>query len=137
MLKLIATDKDDLRIIASALQDAILRLRDIQYDPVGRAVSLRLTRFRHEGDRAERIECGVRIDGVMTLQSLNVSKDDKEAFIVLLDMTFDATDAPAGDLDIILAGGGRLRMAVEGLDVLLADVGDARPTKSQPDHGEM
>ena len=134
MLKLIANDTDDLKIISSALQDAILRVGDIRFDPVGRSISLRASRFRHESERKERIECGVRIDGVMSVQSLGVSRDNKDAFIVILDALFEETDAPAGHLDITLAGGGALRMHVEGLEVLLADVGEPRATKAQPDH---
>ncbi|MEL6686442.1 MAG: DUF2948 family protein [Pseudomonadota bacterium] len=134
MLKLIANDADDLKILASALQDAILRVGDIRFDPVARAVSLRVSRYRHESGVKERIECGVRIDGVMSLQSLGVSRDNKDAFMVILDAVFEETDAPAGQLDIMLAGGGALRVLVEGLDVLLADVGEPRATTSEPDH---
>lgn len=134
MLKLIANDSEDLKVLASALQDAILRVGDIRFDPVGRAVSLRVSRYRHEQTGPERIECGVRVDGVMSLQSLGVSRENKDAFVVILDMTFDETDAPAGHLDVALAGGGVMRLSVEGLDVLLADVGEPRATSSKPDH---
>lgn len=136
MLKLIAHDQDDLKIIASALQDAILRVGDMRFDPVGRSVSLRASRFRHESAKPERVECGVRIDGVMTVQSVGISRDNKDAFMVILDAVFEETDAPAGHLDLTLAGGGALRMQVEGLDVLLADVGEPRATKAQPDHSQ-
>lgn len=133
-LKLIATDADDLKIVASALQDAILRTGDIRYDPQARAVSLRLSRFRHESSKPERVEAGVRVDGVMALQSQGIDQHSQDAFLVLLDMTLAQTDAPAGQLDLTFAGGGVLRLSVEALDVLLADVGEARTTKRQPDH---
>lgn len=133
-LKLLASDTDDLKVIASALQDAILRVGDIRFDPVARSVSLRLSRFRHEQDRAERIECGVRIDGVLTVQSQGVKREAENAFVVVLDVVFELTDAPAGHIDFIFAGGGTLRLSVEGLDLLLADVGNGRKTRSEPDH---
>lgn len=133
-LKLLANDADDLKIVASALQDAILRVGDIRYDPVARSISLRMTRFRHEASKAERVECGVRIDGVMALQSQGIERGKPDAFMVVLDIRFAPADAPAGHIDIILAGGGVLRLAVEGLDLLLSDVSEGRPTKSKPDH---
>ncbi|MGJ8559564.1 MAG: DUF2948 family protein [Litorimonas sp.] len=133
-LKLLANDADDLKVIASALQDAILRVGDIRYDPVARSVSLRMTRFRHEAKTAERVECGVRIDGVLALQSRGIERGKQDAFMVVLDLTFESTDAPAGYLDITLAGGGILRLTVEGLDLLLSDVGQGRVTRSKPDH---
>jgi hypothetical protein len=133
-LKLLANDTDDLKIIASALQDAILRVGDIRYDPVARSVSLRLTRFRHETKKAQRVECGVRIDGVMSLQSRGIERGTPDAFMVVLDLAYEATDAPAGFLDVTLAGGGALRLRVEGLDLLLSDVGEGRETRIKPDH---
>lgn len=133
-LKLLANDADDLKIIASALQDAILRVGDIRYDPVARSVSLRMTRFRHEAKKAERVECGVRIDGVLALQSQGIERGQQDAFMVVLDLAFESTDVPAGYLDITLAGGGVLRLTVEGLDLLLSDVGDGRATRAKPDH---
>lgn len=133
-LKLLANDADDLKIIASALQDSILRVGDIRYDPVARSVSLRMTRFRHEAKKAERVECGVRIDGVMALQSQGIERGQPDAFMVVLDIRFEPTDVPAGYLDIILAGGGGLRLSVEGLDLMLSDVSEGRATRSKPDH---
>jgi len=133
-LKLIATDADDLKVVASALQDAILRVGDIRFDPPSRSVSLRFTRFMHETAAAERVECGIRIDGVMGLQSHGVNRTERDAFMVVLDLAFELTDAPAGLLTITLAGGGSLRLSVEGLDLILADTGEPRRTRSKPDH---
>ena len=133
-LKLLANDADDLKIIAAALQDAILRVGDIRYDPVARAVSLRMTRFRHEANKAQRVECGVRIDGVMGLQSRGIEQGKHDAFMVVLDVTYEEADAPAGFVDITLAGGGALRLTVEGLDLILSDVGEGRATTAKPDH---
>lgn len=135
-LKLIANDADDLKIVSSALQDAIIRIGDIRYDAAQRSVTLRLSRYCHEGRKPARVECGVRIDGVMGLQSRALDQDTSDAFTVLLNMEFTATDAPAGHLDLILAGGGQLRLSVEALDLILADVGDPRLTKSRPAHDD-
>lgn len=133
-LKLIATDADDLKIVASALQDAILRVGDIRFDAVSRSVSLRFTRLRHETTSTERIKCGVRFDGVMALQSHGVDRTEPDAFIVVLDVAFETVDAPAGVVTITLAGGGSLRLNVEGLDLIMADTGEPRRTRSNPDH---
>lgn len=133
-LKLLANDADDLKIVASALQDAILRVGDIRYDPVARSVSLRMTRFRHETKKAERVECGVRIDGVMALQSRGIERGKPDAFMVVLDVTFAPTDEPGGFVDVTLAGGGALRLSVEALDLILSDAGPGRTTRIKPDH---
>ena len=134
-LRLLAQDTDDLKIISSAVQDAILRVGDVRFDPVGRSVTLRLSRFRHESAKPARLEAGLRFDGVMRLQSTGYDRTNRDAFAVLLDMAFEETDTPAGHVVLRLAGGGALRMEVEGLDVLLADTGEARGTRRKPDHG--
>ena len=135
-LKLLANDADDLKVVASAIQDAILRVGDIRFDPVGRAVTLRLSRYRHEDPKPSRVVSGLRIDGVMALQSAGVSRDTPDAYAVVLDASFAPTDAPAGTLILTLAGGGRLRMEVEALDLTLADSGEARRSRNVPTHGE-
>ena len=55
-LKLRAEGEDDLVVISSALQDAILKVGEISYNQDGRFLSLRLSRFRHENhDKGERV----------------------------------------------------------------------------------
>jgi hypothetical protein len=88
----------------------------------------------HQTAASERVECGIRIDGVMGLQSHGVDRTERDAFMVVLDLAFELTDAPAGLLTITLAGGGSLRLSVEGLDLILADTGEPRRTRSKPDH---
>ncbi len=133
-LKLLVTDTDDLRVVASALQDAILRVGDIRYDPVGRSVTLQMSRFRHEDAKPTRILTGLRIDGVMTLQSTAFDRSNPDAFAVLLDVSFEETDAPSGYLTLTLAGGGALRMEVEGLDLILSDAGEEKRSRAVPNH---
>ncbi|WP_409434012.1 DUF2948 family protein [Litorimonas sp. RW-G-Af-16] len=135
-LRLLAKDPDDLPLIASAVQDAILRVGDIRYDAKGRFLSLRLSRYMHETKKPQRIESGLRIDGVMSLQSKGVDRSHDDAVTVLLDATFDMTDAPAGTLLLTFAGGGAFRLSVEAMDITLADIGDPRTTKSIPKHDD-
>ena len=133
-LKLLANDLDDLKVVSAAIQDAILRVGDVSYDASGRAVTLSLSRFRHEDKRPTRIRSGLRVDGVMGFQSLALERDNPDAYAVLLSAAFEETDAPAGQLILTLAGGGMLRMEVEGLDVTLADAGEAKRSKGRPKH---
>ena len=134
-LKLIANDADDLKVVAAALQDAIIRVGDIRFNPVGRSVTLQASRYRHEDKRPSRILSGVRVDGVMTLQSHGFERSNPDAYAVLLDMAFEEADAPAGSLLLTLAGGGMIRMQVEGLDLILSDAGEAKRARRAPDHG--
>ncbi len=133
-LRLLAQDKDDLPLIASAVQDAIMRVGDVRFDRKARYVSLRLSRYRHEVGTPSRIESGLRIDGVMSFQSHGIDTANPDALAVMLDMTFEPIDDLAGMVVLTFAGGGAMRLEVEAVDVTLADIGKPRNTKSVPDH---
>lgn len=133
-LRLKAETKTDLDIIAAAVQDAILRVGEINYDLRGRSLTLRMTRFQHESDKAARAQSGLRFDSVLGVRTRGIDRSDPEAMAVLLNVVFEQTDKPAGVLTLIFAGGGELQADVECLDVILADVTDAVETGKLPLH---
>ncbi len=133
-LKLRATESSDIEVIASAVQDAIFQIGQTRFDSTGRSFTLRLSRFRHEAKKPERIECGLRFDGVMSVKSQGVETGKSDAFAVILGLRFVAEDDPAGHFNLDLAGGGTIRLDVEAIDLTLADRGKARSTKHIPAH---
>lgn len=134
-LKLKAESADDLTVLASTLQDAILRVGEIDYAPKQHALTLRLSRYQHENDETARILCGLRIDGVLGLKSRGIDRSDGEAMAVLLSMEFVADDTPpGGELHLIFAGGGEILAHIECIDILLSDMGESRVTDKRPLH---
>ena len=133
-LKLLAADTSDLEVIASAVQDSIFQIGQTRFDRKGRSFTLRLSRYMHELKTPQRIECGLRFDGVMSVSSQGVATEKGEAFAVILGLDFTSDDSPAGQFFLRLAGGGTIRIAVEGIDLTLADHGEARATKRIPTH---
>ena len=133
-LRLRAETQADLDVIAAAVQDAILRVGEITYNMRGR--SLRMSRFRHEQDKGARAQSGLRFDGVLNVKARGIDRSDPEAMAVLLNLDFEETDTPGGIMKLIFAGGGELHADVECLDVILADVTDARETDKLPMHPE-
>ncbi|MDA8708816.1 DUF2948 family protein, partial [Hellea sp.] len=119
-LRLRAETQADLQIIASAVQDAILRVGEINYDLRGRSLTLRMTRFQHESDKAARAQSGIRFDSVLGVRTRRIDRSDPEAMAVLLNVVFEQTDKPAGTVTLIFAGGGELQAEVECLDAILA-----------------
>ena len=133
-LRLRAETQADLEIIAAAVQDAILRVGEITYNMRGRSLTLRMSRFRHEDDAGARAQSGLRFDGVLNVKARGIDRSDPEAMAVLLNLEFEETDKPAGIMRLVFAGGGELHADVEALDVILADVTDARETDKLPLH---
>jgi len=133
-LRLKAETQADLEIIAAAVQDAILRVGEITYNMTGRSLTLRMSRFRHEQDKGARAQSGLRFDGVLNVKTRGIDRADPEAMAVLLSLEFEETDKPAGIIKLIFAGAGELHADVEALEVILADVTDARGTDKLPLH---
>lgn len=135
-LKLKAETAEDLTVFSSTIQDAILRVGEIQYAAKSRAFTLRLSRFRHEaGGKSERVLCGLRFDGVLSVSSKGLKREDPEALAVLIALTFtpDKTK-PSGVIHLVFAGGGEIRLKAECIDAVLADVDEPRATKFVPLH---
>ena len=135
-LKLRAESAEDLVILASALQDAILRVGEIHYSARDHHIDLRLSRFANEDkEPSSRILCGLRVDGVLNLQSRAIDRSDPEAMMVLLSIEFEPEDTPpGGSLKFIFSGGGEIRAQIEAVDVIMADVSEPRATDKRPLH---
>ncbi len=134
-LKLIAADADDLAVISAAVQDAIVNIGGIHFDKTARALTLRMSRYAHETqDKSMRVEAGLRIDGVLTVQSRGINRDNPDAFAIILNIEFERTDAISGHLNLLFAGGGVLRVTIEAIDVILADTDNTRVTQARPSH---
>jgi hypothetical protein len=138
-LRLLAEDEDDLAVISAALQDAVAKVGDIEWDARGRRFTLALNRFRWEAPAAllgERVRAGLQFASVLAVKSRNLRREAPEAVISLLAVSFEAGEAPGGDIRLHFAGGGDVVLTVECVDAALADVSAPWPTASQPAHKE-
>jgi hypothetical protein len=138
-LRLLAEDVEDLKVISAALQDAVVKIGDIVFEPGARRLTLALNRFRWENGvkRPERVRAGLQLGGVLNVQSRKLRRDAKGAVVSLLDVTFEPSEAPenpGGAVVLRFAGDADLRATVELLDVALADVSDPWPARRAPVH---
>lgn len=133
-LRLLAQDETDLRVLAAALQDAIVRMSDLSFSQAERAFSFRAYRFKNETKRTERTNSGIRIDGVLGVRSRGLAREKADAVAVLLDIAFKEADTPAGVVTLSFSGQGEIELDVEALDVILADIGETVRTRAKPKH---
>jgi hypothetical protein len=131
-LRLLAEDADDLHIISAALQDAILRPVDIVWEPSGRRVTLKLSRFCWECG-GTRVMAAMQFGDVIAVKSRRLSRLPENA-LELLAMDFEPGEAPGGRVILMFAGGGDLRIDVECLDAVLTDLSERWPTRVAPAH---
>lgn len=140
-LNLGAFDVDDLAVISSLVQDAVFPIAEMRYERRDRRFALLLNRFRWEdgparGIRPERVQSLLVFEGVDKVATQGIDRQDPDMVLSLLSLHFDPADPPSGHIDLILAGDGVLRLAVEALEVTLRDVTRPylAPSGKTPDH---
>ncbi len=129
-LRLVAQDADDLQVISTLIQDAVLPVTELKYDAKRRRFAILLNRFRWEdrleADRAgrayERVRSVLVVDDVQKVQSFGFDRADKDLVMSVLSMTFEAGGDGTGRVSLILAGDGAIALDVEALEVRLDDV---------------
>jgi hypothetical protein len=140
-LKLVALDKDDLAIISTHLQDAVVNVGDIVWLRTDKRLVLGLNRFDWEAACCEspqyqRRRTALRFERVNAVKCRNVKPANKDAVLCLLSVEFLESDAPAGTIVLTFSGGAALRLEVECLEAEIADLGPAWVTTRRPEHSE-
>jgi hypothetical protein len=135
-LKLAAADAEDLEILSARLQDAAGKLKNFTWLPKKRRFVAVLNRLQWEKDGKTRVRAGLHFDGVLKVQSSKVKLGAGEAVVSLLAVRFKPNDGedPGGVIEIVLAGGGMLRLTVECIDAELADMTAPWAARGTPDH---
>lgn len=137
-LRLLAEDAEDLKIVSAALQDAVARVGDICYEPAARRLTLIFNRFCWEKAQAdgcaERVRSALQFGDVQRVQCRNLRHKAKDALVCLLALEFEPGAPPGGAALLHFSGGGDLRVEVECVDAVLADVSETWPAKRAPCH---
>ena len=138
-LKLVALDDEDLAVVSAHVQDAILKVGDLAYLPKDRRFAVAMNRFSWEkaaeGARSyERCRTLLIFDAVRSVKTTHIRRDREDAVLELLAVHFEPTDAPAGIVDLVFAGGGVVRLEVECIEARLVDLGMTWTTAAMPCH---
>lgn len=133
-LKLLAEDADDLAVISAAMQDAVAKVGEITYEPKARRLTLAFNRYAWEAGGGARVRSALQIASVLKFETRKIRREAPGAVIEILAMTFEPGAAPGGVVTLSCAGGGDLRVTVECVDAVLADVSQPWPTPRKPAH---
>lgn len=131
-LRLLAEDGEDLAIISAALQDAILRPADIVWERRARTLTIQLSRFCWECG-GTRVRAAMQFGDVSAVKSRGLPRLP-DAALELLAIHFIDGEAPGGKAILMFAGGGDLRVDVECLDVVVADLSERWDARIAPTH---
>lgn len=142
MMKLAAGDAEDLEILSARLQDAVGTLKDFAWLPKQRRFAAVVNRYRWEDakGRGTRVRAGLHFDSVLKVQSQNVKLGAPGAMVSLLAIRFtpnapaDGGEDPGGVIELVLAGGGAIRLTAECIDAELADLTGPWAARGRPRH---
>lgn len=139
-LKLLALDEEDLDVISAHMQDSVFKVGEVSFDSRAGQFSLTANRFVWEtatdrGKSFERRKAALVFKRVTAVKSTGVDRRNKDAVLDLLAIRFEKNgEGPEGIVELMLAGGGAVRLDVECIEVQLADIGGAWETRSRPQH---
>jgi hypothetical protein len=140
LLKLLALDEEDLKIVSAHVQDAVMKVGDLDFIAASRQFVVPMYRFAWEKDataskpQPERRNSVLHFDRVLAAKLAGISRGKSDEVLSLLAITYAATDTPAGTVDLVFAGGGTIRLEVECIEARLVDLGGAWEATSRPAH---
>ncbi len=143
-LKLVALDRDDIEVVSAHVQDALVRVADIFWQPREHRFVMALNRFdwmtaadaKGDSSKADYRRCrtALRFERVLSCKCRNLDQSNKDARLNLLAVEFVERDAPAGVVTMTFSGGGVIRLEVECLEAELADLGEIFTADACPNH---
>ena len=143
-LNLGAQDAEDLQVISSLTQDAVLTVDDLKWSRAERQLVFLLKRFRWEdvelakqqGRDPERVQSLLVIQNATGLASQGIDRKQADIVLSLMSLEFSGAVEGVGDLILTFSGNGALKVQVDGLDVALRDVTRpyVAPSKQVPNH---
>ena len=142
MLKLIALDKQDLEIISAHVQDSIVQIGDIDWIPNEKRFLIALNRFLWEKEESsknqskphERCFSVLHFNRVQAVKSRGIKQAEKEAFLSLLSVEFDETNADSCVIVFKFAAGATIQLKVECIEAQFTDVSNTWATENKPKH---
>ncbi|MDE0174874.1 MAG: DUF2948 family protein [Defluviicoccus sp.] len=136
-LALIARDAEDLEVISTILQDAVVPVAEMTFVAAENRFVLVASRFsRESGEEApkgvfERVSCAVRFDRVSAVKRQNLDPARLSGVLSLL-----AIRREAGYIDLVFSGGGTIRLIADEIACRIDDLDLRWPTRLKPDHPE-
>ncbi|MFM2421615.1 MAG: hypothetical protein RL291_145 [Pseudomonadota bacterium] len=138
-LKLLALDADDLAILSAHVQDAVLTVGDMAYEPKDRRFVALVNRLDltapPKGKTLIRRRAALRIERVTRAELQGINLKTKSQVLALLAIDRKVSEEPAGTITLVCSGGAAVRLHVECIEASLADLGPAWTTTKKPDHG--
>jgi hypothetical protein len=146
-LRLRAVSTEDVEVLSTLLQDAIIPGEDMTFDRRGRRFVMVANRFCWDRPAVagvttdsgapvyERQLCGVQIHGIEQVRTAGMPASRRGALFNLLAITAGTTEDGA-NVEMLFSGGVSVRLDADSLLILAEDLDEGRPTPHLPSHND-
>ena len=146
-VRLRAVSSEDIEVLSTLLQDAIIPGEDMTYDRSSRRFVMVANRFCWDRPAIagvttdagapvyERQLCGIQIHGVDQVLTTGMPASRRGALFNLLAIT-GATTKEGANVELLFSDGVSLRLVSDGLLILAEDLDDGHPTPNLPSHAD-
>jgi hypothetical protein len=141
-LKLIAFDAQDLQVVSAHLQDAVVRIGEMNFIVRQKRFAAVLNRFDwaqalgNGGRDLARRQTALRFERVLSARISGFDLGRKDEVLSLLAIAYApaGSDDPAGTVTLTFAGGAAVQLDVECIEAELRDLGPVWKARSRPEH---
>lgn len=144
LLKLLALDNEDLEIVSAHLQDAVVKVADLDWRASEKRFIAVFNRYGWEelkkGGQFFRSPSGTRhrsvlhLNRVLKISTRGIDLKKTENVLSLLTIQFQPNQTGGGVIVMIFAGEAAIRLDVECIEAQLTDLGPTWEAKAQPKH---
>jgi hypothetical protein len=146
-LRLRAVSTEDVEILSTLLQDAIIPGEDMSFERAGRRFVMVANRFCWDRPAVsgvttdsgapvyERQLCGIQILDIDKVRTTGMPASRRGALFSLLAITA-MTTADGATVELLFSGGVSLRLDADSLLILAEDLEESRPTPNLPSHSD-
>lgn len=137
-LKMIIKDVEDLQIMAAHLQDALIPMMSLSYDPESKTFRALANRFCwehgeviHEGEPLyHRTHTGLEVHQATKVLQKGFDPDSHQKSYNLLTVH----DSQDGAIHLVFSGGAELRIEIDDIHLHVGDLEQPWPTRKKPKH---
>ena len=128
-MKLNAIDTEELKIIATVLQDGLIEVNDVKHLPSIRTFIVMITRFMWEekivNKTNNRTKAVLVFEDVLAVHSKNIDQMDKAKVLELLTFNFYYNKSKNIEIELLFNNDATIKLETEVVQAKLEDQGDS------------
>ena len=128
-MKLNAIDTEELKIIATVLQDGLIEVNDVKYLPSIRTFIVMITRFMWEekivNKTNNRTKAVLVFEDVLAVHSKNIDQMDKAKVLELLTFNFYYNKSKNIEIELLFNNDATIKLETEVVQAKLEDQGES------------